>query len=462
MNASYDRGGCPNIDARSLWLAQVSEAATALAGTRVPDQFIGSPPNVSCKPVLDGKSGSLSVRRHDSLNPNVPLVSSPIHSNSGFAKVGGLLIVLGLTAGVIASQSMDPGLWKQLVRDTARIVQSRTSSAFGDISIGPGKPRLIVQQSRATSGEPAPLGLTLHGSIDGAVVHIEGFVRGMELSAGRAVGYNSWEVPADAVGDAWIAPPDGFTGSVNLIAELRGPGGALADRQKVTLEWTSPAARAPVLRQVSESTALASNSAEAIHLPDGQNNRTDGPLLESHIAPRQSPGSGEETPVSPVPPAPMQLQSDREEATIPETQVPMRLEARWSEIGAASPTLLETIQLRPDRTEKEQNEASEPPSQWQPNGEELGLLLKRGKDLFAAGDLAAARLVLRRAAEANNAEAALALGATYDPVVLRQLKVYGFTADASMARSWYEKAAELGSSAAPRRLEILTQGAGTR
>jgi len=62
----------------------------------------------------------------------------------------------------------------------------------------------------------------------------------------------------------------------------------------------------------------------------------------------------------------------------------------------------------------------------------------------------------------QTAEAALALGATYDPLVLRQLKAYGFAPDAAMARSWYEKAAELGSPAAPRRLEMLTEVMGTR
>jgi TPR repeat protein len=107
-------------------------------------------------------------------------------------------------------------------------------------------------------------------------------------------------------------------------------------------------------------------------------------------------------------------------------------------------------------------ELPEPRRQTQPNSEELAVLLKRGKDLIATGDLAAARLVLRKAAEANNAEAALALGATYDPLVIRQLKVYGFTSDAAMARSWYEKAAELGSSAALRRLEMLTEVTSTR
>jgi TPR repeat protein len=99
-----------------------------------------------------------------------------------------------------------------------------------------------------------------------------------------------------------------------------------------------------------------------------------------------------------------------------------------------------------------------PPAQRKLDQEEIAVLLKRGKDLIANGDLAAARLVLRRAADANDAEAALALGATYDPLVLRALRVYGFKADPVMARVWYEKARELGSAAAPRRLEMLTSG----
>ena len=100
---------------------------------------------------------------------------------------------------------------------------------------------------------------------------------------------------------------------------------------------------------------------------------------------------------------------------------------------------------------------SRPPAQDQFDQKEITVFLNRGKNLIASGDLAAARIVLRRAVDANNAEAALALAATYDPFVLRELKVYGFTGDAAMARTWYEKAAELGSLVATRRLEILTR-----
>jgi hypothetical protein len=91
----------------------------------------------------------------------------------------------------------------------------------------------------------------------------------------------------------------------------------------------------------------------------------------------------------------------------------------------------------------------------QSDADEVVVLLKRGQELMHHGDLAAARLVLRHAADAKNAEAALILGSTYDPVILRELRVYGLSADVGMARTWYEKAKDLGSPEAVRRLDNL-------
>jgi TPR repeat protein len=81
--------------------------------------------------------------------------------------------------------------------------------------------------------------------------------------------------------------------------------------------------------------------------------------------------------------------------------------------------------------------------------------MKQGERFTAAGDLATARLLFQRAAEAGDATAALAMGATYDPFVLASLGVLGMSADLGKARSWYEKAKELGSPEASRRLELL-------
>jgi TPR repeat protein len=47
------------------------------------------------------------------------------------------------------------------------------------------------------------------------------------------------------------------------------------------------------------------------------------------------------------------------------------------------------------------------------------------------------------------------LGSTYDPLILRKLKTFGFAPDLEMARGWYEKAKELGSEEAQQRIQIL-------
>jgi len=86
---------------------------------------------------------------------------------------------------------------------------------------------------------------------------------------------------------------------------------------------------------------------------------------------------------------------------------------------------------------------------------EIAASLRRGDDLIASGDLAAARLVLRRAANAGDAQAAMTLAGTYDPVILEKLGVHGFVPDVAMARVWYEKAKKFGSAEAPQRLELL-------
>jgi hypothetical protein len=89
------------------------------------------------------------------------------------------------------------------------------------------------------------------------------------------------------------------------------------------------------------------------------------------------------------------------------------------------------------------------------DADEVETLLKRGKDLLADGDLVSARVLLRRAAESANAEAALVLGTTYDPLVIQRLGVLGAHPDIDQARGWYQRAAELGSNSASQRLAGL-------
>jgi TPR repeat protein len=89
---------------------------------------------------------------------------------------------------------------------------------------------------------------------------------------------------------------------------------------------------------------------------------------------------------------------------------------------------------------------------------EIALMMKAGAEFMMNGDVAGARLLYQRAAEAGEAMAAFALAETYDPLVLRKLNTRGgVAADVALAHRWYEKAKDLGSTMAPERLERLTR-----
>jgi TPR repeat protein len=85
------------------------------------------------------------------------------------------------------------------------------------------------------------------------------------------------------------------------------------------------------------------------------------------------------------------------------------------------------------------------------------MLVRRAHVFLENGDISAARLLLRRAAEAGDVRATLALATTYDPVVLRQIGALGAKDDIAQARHWYQKASELGSAEAVMRLQRLAQ-----
>jgi hypothetical protein len=206
-------------------------------------------------------------------------------------------------------------------------------------------PKLFAGQAAPRgAGEAFPLGVSIRGPGEGALLIISGLANGATLSAGRPAGDNSWHVSAADLNNVMIQPPREFVGAMDLAVELRLADDTLTDRRSLRFEWAAPAA--------------------------------------------------------------------------PE----------------AKPKAYSVLQLDPD---------------------EIAALVKRGDELMASGDLAAARLVLQRAAEAGDAHAALALAGTYDPMVLEKLPVHGLAPNIAMARNWYERARQFGSLDAPRRLELL-------
>jgi hypothetical protein len=89
------------------------------------------------------------------------------------------------------------------------------------------------------------------------------------------------------------------------------------------------------------------------------------------------------------------------------------------------------------------------------DADELATLMNRAKALLAAGDIPPARLLLERAADAQEPGAALMLARTYDPDVLGTQDARNIIPDPATARLWYQRAAQLGSADAQRRLTQL-------
>jgi SH3 domain-containing protein len=71
-------------------------------------------------------------------------------------------------------------------------------------------------------------------------------------------------------------------------------------------------------------------------------------------------------------------------------------------------------------------------------------LMAHGHKMIDVGYFAGARAYYERAAEAGSGEAALAVGATYDPDFIAALGVQGIRPDRQAALTWYERAAALG------------------
>jgi len=166
------------------------------------------------------------------------------------------------------------------------------------------------------------------------------------------------------------------------------------------------------------------------------------PAPQAREAPPQAPQPPPQAyqPPAPPPQAPVQAPPQQRPA-------PFALQSaapNWPETRAAAPAPVTP---------------APPPAPVRPavtlDPDEIAVLLKQGEQFIAAGDVVTARVPFERAAEAGDARAALALGATYDPAVLARLGVRGITADVAKARSWYEKARALGSAEAAGRLATL-------
>jgi hypothetical protein len=223
----------------------------------------------------------------------------------------------------------------------------------------------------------------------------------------------------------------------------------------LSIKWAAPrvdSVRGPKLASVEAGPAAPTEGPEAADVVS----RPAAQLASAPAAPQLASAPAGVQPIAapqnPAPPSPAVARLPAQPASTRPSQP--QQDRQTAEAAAAAPRVQTTAVAT----------ASPPPAVSQTganssavralDADAIKVLIKQGEQFIAVGDLATARVVFQRAAEAGDAGAALALGATYDPNMLVKLGIRG-GADIEKARLWYEKAKDLGSPDASRRLELM-------
>jgi hypothetical protein len=313
-----------------------------------------------------------------------------------------VLLALG-AASTLRDQSLTPKLGINAATDKSRASDSGSEKLSVDSvqteqpdrNIQP-RPRLTLEPNLSgKDGASIPLGIRVSGEAPGLAMEIGGLPEGMTISPGRALGTGAWRLLAPDIAEAMINPPPGFAGAIDLTVELRLADDTVTDHGSLHREWP----RSP-----------------------------DGPTASVALADTVSANSADQETRAATRPNRNAVRSAAAANAVKE-------ETR----AAISPNLNAVSSAADSRLDPAQ----------------VDLLIKRSQAFVSEGDVVSARVQLRRAAEARDARAALALGATYDPIMLAILQVHGVAADVFQARYWYKKAKEFGSAEASQRLKLL-------
>jgi hypothetical protein len=253
---------------------------------------------------------------------------------------------------------------------------------------------LAVQDGSGLANDPVPLGIHVGAPPPGAFVSINGLTAGARLTSGKRIGPSEWRVSATEISGVSVIPPEGFTGQMLVTAELRDGDGVALTGTSTRLTW----AAAPSLA------AVAPPPPRVVVAPPPMSVAPPVAVLPPVAVP---------PPVAAAPPVAMAAAVPSAMPAPPQADIVRSLDSR-----------------------------------------EIAALIKRGQDLLSGGDVQSARLLLMRGAEARDARAALLVGTTYDPALLRQVGADGL-ADIAQARMWYQRAKEWGEPDAQRKLEAL-------
>ena len=148
--------------------------------------------------------------------------------------------------------------------------------------------------------------------------------------------------------------------------------------------------------------------------------------------------------------------TDVHQAATEATATPVPPETRPLETGSPE-------RVEPPKEAVPKQAAQERASANKADGQSLAALdasqfLRRGLNMLDSGNVSAAQLLLERAAELGNGQAAFALATTYDGAPGAPRSASTVRPNVELAWRWYERAQELGVEGAGRRLDELKKG----
>ncbi len=241
-------------------------------------------------------------------------------------------------------------------------------------------------------------------------VRIRGLPPQVSLSDGHAIAPGAWAVPIAALADLRIVIPAGLAGRSEVTITLVGiDSGSIAEARTMLVVAGAALSGVPSASE----TPPAAPSAPS---------RVEAPTAPPEPAPKAAPAVIAAPPPSPrVPPPPAVIATPLPPAPPP----------------AAKP---------PPPSAKPAVPTPSPEALQRARG-----FHARGQVLLDGGDIASARLLFERAADAGLWEGALAMGSTFDTAELSRRRTVGVRPDHAEARRWYERARDLGGGTAVER-----------
>jgi hypothetical protein len=257
-------------------------------------------------------------------------------------------------------------------------------------SMTPAAAHLIVHDQQVFANDPLPLDVVVDRSLANASLRVAGLASGTHLSAGSPAGDSGWTVPLDGLKNLFMYAPTDFVGVMHSAVDLRGPDKKLIDRREVKLEWVE---RKKDPSRVSEPGTTA-NAVPAMAVIK-EASLTKDPVMTKD--PAAAPVANKDPSANPV------------------------MSPVVSPIVAKDPVMSKETAVS---------------------------LMQRGQDSLKNGDIATARMLFGRLADAGIADAAFAAAETYDARYLAAHNVLGVPGDDAKARDYYQRAAQLGSTEA--------------